>query len=365
MNRIPGPEATTALTAAFPKLPPQGQVVALATLADRGDLSARPVVMEAASSEAAEVRAAALVALGKLGDRSALNLLAERAAAGAEGEQAVARESLYRLRGADIDGAIVQAVGSAAGRVRIELIRAAGERGIALATDALIASARDNDRDVRRESLKALKDTAAPNHAQPLLDLVLAAQNSAERREAGRTLATVLKKTEQPPLDGVIAAYRSSNSAPLRALLVDVMEQVASGEVLPVLRSALQDGQREVSRAAILALSDWPTAAPMNDLFAVAKADANAASQVLALRGYIKLVSAPSERPATESARLLNEAMGLARQPEERKSVLALLPRYPCREAMQVAEAAQEDAAVANEAKAAMERIARAIEAKR
>jgi hypothetical protein len=256
-------------------------------------------------------------------------------------------------------------VSSATGKNRIELIRAAGERGIAAAAEALIVSARDADREVRRESMKALRDTAVPKHAQPLLDLMLAAQGASERREAGRTLAVVLKKTERPPLSGVIAAYRAADAVPMRALLLEVMGQVASEEALPVLRSGLQEGEREVSRAAILALSDWPTAAPMADLLAVARRDANTASQVLALRGYIKLISAPSDRPVSESARLLNEAMGLAKQPEEKKSVLALLPSYACQEAMQIAEAALNDAAVANEAKAAMERIGRALGAKR
>jgi hypothetical protein len=300
LNRIPGPEATAALVAAFPKLPPAGQAIALAAMADRGDASARPVLAMAANSVAPEVRLAALTGLGKLGDGSTLNLLAERAASRGGSEQAAARESLYRLPGANIDSAVVEAIGSAAGKIRVEFIRAAAERGIASAAGALIASARDPDREVRRESIKALKDTASAQHGQALLDLIMAAQGSSERREAGRTLAAVLRKTDRPPVGGIVSAYQAAKSASLRALLLEVLGQLAAEDALPVLRSGF-----------------------------------------------------------------LGEAMRLAKQPEEKKSVLALLPRYASSEAMGVAEGALNDPAVANEAKAAMERIGRALQTTR
>lgn len=365
LNRVPGPEATAVLVRAYEGLPTAAQVVAVSALADRGDVSARPLVVDAASGGVAEVRAAALAALAKLGDGSTLGLLAEAAAMREGREQAAARESLYRLRGADVDSAIVKGVSSAAGNARVELIRAAGERGLAAATEALIASARDADREVRRESVRALRGTAAPAHAQALLDLLPAAQGTAERREAGRTLSAVLRKTDRPDVSAVIAAYSAAKMAPMRALLLEVLGQVAAEEALPVLRSGLNESEREVSRAAILALSDWPTDAPMADLLGVAKSAPSPAHQVLALRGFIKQVSAPAGRPAEENARLLGEAMGLARQPEEKKAVLALLPRYPCREAARIAEDALKDPAVATEAKAAAERITRALETRR
>jgi hypothetical protein len=75
------------------------------------------------------------------------------------------------------------------------------------------------------------------------------------------------------------------------------------------------------------------------------------------LRGYLKLVTLPSPRPAPESARLLGEAMRLASQTAEKRNVLSLLATYPCKESLQLAEASLRDAAVANEAKVAVDQI--------
>ena len=53
--------------------------------------------------------------------------------------------------------------------------------------------------------------------------------------------------------------------------------------------------------------------------------------------------------------------MKLAQQADEKRSVLALLPRFPTKEALQMAEAAESDAAIANEAKAAVQRLRRVV----
>ena len=51
----------------------------------------------------------------------------------------------------------------------------------------------------------------------------------------------------------------------------------SAGEALPVLRSSLEESQPEVARAAILALSEWLTPEPMEDLLAVARSASNPA----------------------------------------------------------------------------------------
>ena len=98
----------------------------------------------------------------------------------------------------------------------------------------------------------------------------------------------------------------------------------------------------------------------MPDLLAVAKNGGSPTLQVLALRGYLKLVALPSDRPAAENARLLAEVMPLAKQTAEKRTVLALVANYPCKESLQIAEASINDDAVANEAKAAVDKINRA-----
>src|SRR5664279_4871734 len=73
--------------------------------------------------------------------------------------------------------------------------------------------------------------------------------------------------------------------------------------------------------------------------------------QVLALRGVLKLLLAPSPRPISETGRMLGESMRLAGQTAEKISILSMLPYFPSKESLEVAQAAVRDEAVTNEAK--------------
>lgn len=107
--------------------------------------------------------------------------------------------------------------------------------------------------------------------------------------------------------------------------------------------------------------TEWPTPAPIPDLLEIAKGDANPAFQILALRGYVRLVGLPVNRPPAETAGLLAQAMSMARQPDEKKAVLALLPQAICPESLKIAQEAMNDGAVASEAKMAADRLRRAL----
>lgn len=124
-----------------------------------------------------------------------------------------------------------------------------------------------------------------------------------------------------------------------------------------MLRAALKDPAPEIARGAILALSGWANSAPLPDLLAIARSYANPTLQVLALRGYLKLIGLPSQRSAAESAKLLSEGMQLSKQPAEKRTVLSLLSTFPSTESLEIAQAATKDPDIAKEAAAAVDRI--------
>ena len=100
---------------------------------------------------------------------------------------------------------------------------------------------------------------------------------------------------------------------------------------------------------------------PADDLLTIAREDAGPTFQILALRGYIKLVSLPEKRPTPETIKRLNEAMTLAKRAEEKRMILAALPQFPCPEAIQLAENAGSDGALSKEANLAITRVKEAL----
>ena len=189
------------------------------------------------------------------------------------------------------------------------------------------------------------------------------------------------------------------------------MGQTSSPEALGVLRDALKDPEPEIVRSAILALSAWDKSSPIPDLVNIARTvqrpseEANSAArdsvpppggqpagggrgtagggrgagtggggrgaapptnniQILALRGVLRLTVLQSDRTPAQSGRLLADAMSLAAQVAEKRNVLGLLAYFPSREALEVAQAATRDPAVASEARVALAQVTEGLNAK-
>jgi hypothetical protein len=70
----------------------------------------------------------------------------------------------------------------------------------------------------------------------------------------------------------------------------------------------------------------------------LAKTERDSTNQVLALRGYIKLLGIPANSNSAETVRLLADAMSVAKRVDEKKAVLSALSKYPCKQALALAE---------------------------
>ncbi len=360
---IPGEAITRSLAEELPKLSPAVQVQLLSTLADRGDATALPAVIEAAKAQDESVRVAALRAVGQLGSVKDVPMLAQRAATARGQEQKAARDSLYRLRGSDLNAAIVSSLAAAEPDVKVELIRAVGERNIVEAVASLLQAAIDENRKVRLESLKVLKVVAAPNDLPALVNLALNLKSESDRGEAEKTVAAVAHKIEDPNRQAasVLAALPDVDETGNRASLLRILGRIGDNSALPALRTALTSREAALQDAAIRALSDWPAPEPLNDLLKVAQTSESPVHKVVALRGFVRLLGLASERSAEETIDLYKKAMALAPDANEKKRVLAGLGDAGTLPALQMASQYLDDLSLQAEAESAVVRIAERI----
>ena len=290
---------------------------------------------------------------------------------------------------------------------------AAGERAAASAADALIQASRNSDPDVRREALRAIRNGVGGAAQTPaLLDLLLKANSAIERRDATQTLSAVVRRAEpSAAAAGNPPAYKATPSRDAKVGLLEVMGQTSSPKALAVLRDALKDPEPEIVRSAILALTAWDNSSPIPDLMNIAKTTQRPSEepnsggrdsvpppgglpagggrgiagsgrgaggggggrgaapptnnmQILALRGVLRLAVLQSDRTPAQSGRLLADAMSLATQVAEKRNVLGLLSYFPSTEALEVAQAATRDPAVASEARVALAQVTEGLNAK-
>jgi len=355
------PNVTKQVIKAYPTLPDLVKVRFLSALGEGKDGASVSFVMGEAKKGADPVRAAALAALSRMGDASCVSLLSTTAADSSGTVQDAARGGLYRMKAKDVDQAIVAGLLGAVLPVKLELLRAIAERGITNAAPVLAEALKEPQPDVRREALKALLEVGSEAEVPALLSLLSSTESDPERDQAGRAVASACRRSAGKGLDQVLAAYSSAGRPAVRVALVGVVGSVGSKEGLPLLTGALRESDMEVRRAAILALGEWPNADPVPNLLAAAREASLPAHHALALRGYLKLVSLPADRPPAESVSLVSNALQAAKDPEMKKAALAVLPRFVCKEAVDLATAASQDPAVKPEADQAVTRLKEAL----
>jgi len=352
----PGTAVTKALARELASLSAEGQIVLLSALEGRGDKAAASYVAKAVGASDNRVRLAAIRTLGVVGGASDVALLAKVSAEGGQLEKA-ALSSLGRMSAPGVTAALLDvAQGRGAKAVRVNAIETLIDRRDEEALPALLDIAGDSETAVRQAAFKALGAFGGEKEVASLVSMLLKADRSRDRGSIERALVAIVLRLENPDASSVVAGLGKADNASKPHLLV-VLSRIGNSAALEAVRPQLRNRKADIRKAAIRALADWPTAAPLADLMGVAKKSKNATEQILALRGYIKLLGVPANRSAGETVGYLTQAMEVAQRSDEKKAVLAALPKYPCKEAMALAEKAMQNTALSSEAELAVKKI--------
>ena len=310
-----GPAATKQFAALLPKLPPESQAGLLDALGGRGDRAARSDVLPMVKSEDAAVRAAAIRALGPLGEAADVPLLTRQLTV-AEAEQKAAREALARLGGPQVNAAIVAELKRAKPEARAELLGVLGVRKAREALPVVLQSAGDHDAAVRLAALTALRGLAGQEQAPVLVKLLAAAKDDQEQWQAEQALLAVCGQGREACVEAVLAGMADAGPS-ARPVLLRVLARARGGKALAAIVSAAKDPQPEVSKEALRLLANWPDASAVPPLRAIARESESLRANAVAVQGLIHMASPVKDKPADVD--LLVEAVKLARRPQEKQ----------------------------------------------
>ncbi|MFG0252027.1 MAG: HEAT repeat domain-containing protein, partial [Phycisphaerales bacterium JB038] len=340
IRTMPGDRVTQVLSIQLGDLPFRAQADLIAALADRGDKTALPAIEKRLKSGNRGVKQAAILALGQLGDASSVPALAALIAQGS----AEAQTSLERLRGNDVEAAIIAAMADTDAAGRAGLVRTLGARRAVGSLDALLQTAgADASGEVRLAAYEVIGGLGGESEVTACLQLLLEAGAAADRSAAGDAIVACCQRTDDPegcaePLAAALAA------APrvARPELLRVLGAVGGETALAAVRRAYANAEGPVADAALRALADWRNAASAEDLLSVVVSGPERHRDI-AFRGYVRVVSLPSERPASENVRLLQRLLALAQTNAQVEQVLAALTKVPHPAVLDVAERYLED----------------------
>ncbi len=344
-----------ALFSKLPSLPVDTQVVLISCVKGKAVL---PVICEAVAGSDQDVSVAAVTAVGRLGDESAVQLLL-KVSAGQKGPlQAAARNSLQTLADKRAGAVLLLNAKSGDSAIRVEAINALKARAEVSAKADMFALLADGDNNVRAAAYGAIGQLAGAEDINELIKMFKSA--GAENASiAERTLTDVCRRL--PDADAtasaVITAMIGSNPKE-KVSLLRVIGQIKSGKAVEVLMAHIGDPDADIKDAAIRGMAGWPDASQIATVMEISQKAENQIHKIIALRGAIRMIGLPSARSAEQTVKLLSDAMKLASSPDDRKLVLAQLAGIKHEGALDLALQAVAYGDVNAEAAAAVKKIA-------
>ncbi len=329
-------------------------------LGDLGHPAALPVVLEIAEDGSYSSRMAAVRVLAQIGDASAVPVLLKTAqASGQLGTAAL--ESLDKLEGEAVDGAIAAGLGDASGQTLVVLIQLVGSRGIESAVPVLIEAADRDDEQVRLAAVDALGMTVAFDKLDTLVARLLEPRDERDAAAARKALLTAA--TRMPDRDATatkLLGAMSGASPEHQAALLELTAAVGGPKALAGVGAAARSSGDAMRDLGSRLLGEWmgPDAAPV--LLNLAQTTDESKYQVRALRGYLR-IARQFEVPLDDRINMCFEALKAAKRVEERKLAMEILQRFPAARGLALAAYAVRDPELRADAGAAAVAIAEKI----
>ncbi len=318
-----GTAATQTFAAQLPKLDPSAQAALITALGDRGDVAARPAVLEQLGSSDEAVRAAALAALGEIGTPADLPQLAKALTSGSDAEKQAARKALIRMG----DPAVVKAIAAdsktASPQLRAKLIEVLATRRATGELDAIIAATMDDDGGVRTAAMNALGQIGTPDRLAAMLPGVLKADRGRERDNAERNVAEVCKRisNEDERGEALIAALDTIDAA-RRDELMPLVGRVGGRRLIKFVADIATGDDASRRAFGVDALGKWPDASPADTLLEIADKTTDASERRHAFLAYVKVCAIRDRRNDQQRLERMKQAMKEARTSEEKLAVL-------------------------------------------
>jgi HEAT repeat protein len=357
-RELPGPKVTEALVAELGKATPDRQVLLILALADRGDATTSPAVLEAAKSGPNNVRIAAIRLLQRQGDASCVPVLLE-AALNTDVELAqTAATALAGMPGKEVDADLVARLPKAAGENRTILIEAIGQRRIEAALPALLKAAEDSDGQVRAAALAALGSVVSLRDLPVLIQRAVKPRDPQDAKAAEDALrAACIRMPDREACAEKLTAALPQADVAAKCRLLGALGAMGGERALQAVAAAGKDASPEIQDVASRVLGEWMSADAGPALLDMAKTAGDAKYKVRALRGYIRLAR-QLNLPAETRLAMFRTAMEVAQRNEEKQLALDILTRIPSAVTLQLAVSRLGDPALKDAAADAAVKIA-------
>lgn len=335
------------------------QVLVLGILGKRAEPSSLATLADIAKkSGTTTARVAAVRAMGEISKPGAsvplVNLLQD---SDKEVAQA-AQETLASIAGPEVDATVVALLTGGKPGLRVTAAELVGRRRMLTALPALVKAAGDTEQSVRIASLKRIGELGGEAELPPLLELLAKASEPGTLDAIEQALSLIGTRGDNAAKAVGVVSGRVANAQPAqRVVLLRVLASLGGEPAFKMVCGAVADTNPAVHDAALRLLGSWKTPDAAKELLNLAKNAADMKDRRFALREFLTWIGG-SELGAGERMAMCKQAAELLQGNEEKKLYLGTLGSIRSVESATAVAGYLEDAAVKDEAVAAIAAIA-------
>jgi len=363
-RELDGRDVTEAIAAEMDRAGTDHEVMLALALSDRTDDAVLPKLLQVAGTGSKPARVATLGLLDRYGDVSAVPVLLD-AASEADAEVAQpAKATLTRMEGKSVDAVLLSRLPQASGPTRQVIIELAELRRIEAAVPAIVPSAKDSDPGVRRAALSALGALGSEQQAGELVGLLCKEQDPADREAMEGALTAICGRAGAKSLPSVMVLAKNDD-IDLRIIALRALATIGGGKALAGVTAALNDADESVQDEAVGTLATWPNnwpedASVAEPLLGLVKSDRKRSHQVQGARGYLRYVQENKKLHNADKLKAIDQLLPYLKQPQEKRLAISTLSGIPSAKTLHALEALAEDPAVVEEACLALVTVATA-----
>ena len=356
-SRAPGLVVALLAPLASWDAPTQSGVIAV--LGRRGEAAATAAIVKAVAHADAEVRGAAITALGTIPGTAETALVLAKSVAGADAAEAkAARVSLARLNGPGVSAAVLSGAEQGEAALRTAFIEQLALRNQTEGLPFLLKLRADPDAAVRAAAATAFGDLAPIADVKTLLDWTLAATDANEQSRALRALVTLTLRNPDGAARGAVVYAAIEKAGPESALrLLPALGRIGGAPSAESAARLALGADAKVAEAALAALTRWSDATALAALATVAEKTTAPAARAAAVEGVIAYFDRTRGAWDEQDTSIVARVLPVSVDPAARGRLLKLLNRAGDSAALALAKGLKDDAAVGAAAREAAEII--------
>lgn len=331
-TRIPGEDATQALVKLYADFAAPLQAVIVQVLGQRADAGSMPTVIQATRSRDPQVRLVGLEALGNFRESQVLQPLLKAAAEGTPDEQVVARASLTRLEGDDMNHALAKMLLVPNNAVRLEAVKMMPIRGVSEGLAVLVRIVERGDLPViQYEALKALCTLGTTAELSVLVEAWIGTTWSPEQRALIGEGIIVIAQRSPAGKARVEALHNAlSRSTTLQQLaIITALNRIQEDASVTVLDGAFRTATPEVQEAILTVWGEWPSAAVLPMLEKQARTQDDIQLRVVAYTGLVRILNDVADPEDPDTAKYCQKAAKIANTTEKRRALFPAIAALP------------------------------------